>query len=216
MYRIKLVIADDHPIFLTGLKQVLNSKNNFDIIGAGETGAEALELIKKLNPDVAILDLDMPHMNGFEVAKALLSIHNKTKLIFLTMHDEKDLLNEALELGVMGYVLKENALTDIIAAVEHVNSGEHFISPLLTEKLLNGTGIGNLLGEKKLLIEKLTGMEKKILTLIAHQKTTKEIGEELFISPRTVEKHRSNICSKLNITGNNALLKFALDHKNYF
>lgn len=216
MNTIKLVIADDHPIFLTGLKQVLNTKNNFNIVGEGETGEEALELIKKLSPDVAILDLDMPHMNGFGVAKALLKYQQSTKLIFLTMHEANDLLNEALEIGVMGYVLKENASTDIISAVEHVYKGEHFISPLLSENLLNRRGSDVLLDDKKLLIEKLTVTEKKILSFIAHQKTTKEIGEELYISPRTVEKHRSNICSKLNITGNNALLKFAIDHKNYF
>lgn len=213
---IKIVVADDHPIFLAGLKQVLGTEKNFSLIGEASTGDEALQIILNSKPDVAILDLDMPKMNGFDIAKELNTCNNLTKIIFLTMHSAQDLLNEALRLKVMGYVLKETALLDIINAVEQVYNGEHFISSALSENIINHSSFSTAANEIKLIIEKLSPAEKKILRFIANKKNTKEIAEMMFISYRTVEKHRSNICYKLNISGNNVLLKFALENKEYF
>jgi len=213
---INLVVADDHPIFLAGLEKVLGSNKNFNLLEQASSGDEALEKILSSKPDIAILDLDMPGMNGFEIVKELNKKNFSTKVIFLTMHSAHDLLDEALRLKVMGYVLKETALLDIINAVETVYKGEHFISAALSEDIISHSSFSSAANEVKLLIEKLSPAEKKIFRQITNQKSTKESAGLMFISYRTVEKHRSNICDKLNISGNNALLKFALENKDYF
>lgn len=213
---IKLIIADDHPIFLAGLKQILESDNKIIIVEQALTGKDALEKILKYSPDIAILDLDMPKMNGFEIVRELNKQKVATKIIFLTMHCANDLLSEALKLNVFGYILKETALIDIIKAVHLVNRGEHYISSSLSQEIINHSSFRSSSNQIKLAIQKLTVTETRIMSLIAQQKTTKEIADVLFVSPRTVEKHRSNICDKLNITGNNSLLKYALDNKDFF
>jgi len=210
---IKLVVADDHPIFRSGLKQAIESSGEYVVVAEADNGEEALLQIQSLTPDVAILDLDMPRLNGFQVVKALLANNISTKIIFLTMHKAEDLLQEALNLKVKGYVLKENALHEVIKAIDTIYNGESYIcaeisGSFLTKNIFSGEQDG-----KKLLLEKLTQTERTILKLVAHQKTSKEIAADLFISYKTVEKHRSNICDKLNLSGNNALLMFAIDHK---
>jgi len=210
---IKLVVADDHPIFRSGLKQAIESSGEYRVVAEADNGEEALLQIQSLTPDVAILDLDMPRLNGFQVVKALLANNISTKIIFLTMHKAEDLLQEALNLKVKGYVLKENALHEVIKAIDTIYNGESYIcaeisGSFLTKNIFSGEQDG-----KKLLLEKLTQTERTILKLVAHQKTSKEIAADLFISYKTVEKHRSNICDKLNLSGNNALLMFAIDHK---
>jgi len=213
---IKVIIADDHPIFLTGLRQVLEADNSIELIEQAASGDEALIKIIKLLPDVAVLDLDMPGMNGFEIVKELNKKSICSKIIFLTMHSANDLLNEALQLNVMGYVLKETALIDIIKAIHKVYSGEHYISAALSEEIINHSSFRLSQNDSQLLLQKLTVTEKKIMSLIAQQKTTKDIADILFVSHRTIEKHRSNICDKLKITGNNALLKYAIENKDFF
>jgi len=210
---IKIVVADDHPIFRSGLKQAIESSGEYRVVAEADNGEEALLQIQSLTPDVAILDLDMPRLNGFQVVKALLANNISTKIIFLTMHKAEDLLQEALNLKVKGYVLKENALHEVIKAIDTIYNGESYIcaeisGSFLTKNIFSGEQDG-----KKLLLEKLTQTERTILKLVAHQKTSKEIAADLFISYKTVEKHRSNICDKLNLSGNNALLMFAIDHK---
>lgn len=206
-------MADDHPIFRSGLKQAIESSGEYRVVAEADNGEEALLQIQSLTPDVAILDLDMPRLNGFQVVKALLANNISTKIIFLTMHKAEDLLQEALNLKVKGYVLKENALHEVIKAIDTIYNGESYIcaeisGSFLTKNIFSGEQDG-----KKLLLEKLTQTERTILKLVAHQKTSKEIAADLFISYKTVEKHRSNICDKLNLSGNNALLMFAIDHK---
>jgi DNA-binding NarL/FixJ family response regulator len=213
---ISVIIADDHPIFLMGLRQVLETDKTIKIIEQGQSGDEALNKIIKLQPDVAILDLDMPGMNGFEIARELNKKNIRSKIIFLTMHSANDLLSEALKLNVMGYVLKENALIDIIKGIHKVNSGEHYVSSALSEELISHSNFRGNPSNSQLLLQKLTPTEMRIMSLIAQQKTTKEIAEILFISHRTVEKHRSNICDKLNLKGNNSLLKYAIENKEFF
>ncbi len=211
--QIKIFIADDHPIFRSGLKQVIESRKNYNIVGEAEDGEEALTSICSLLPDVAILDLDMPKLNGLQILKKLNAKNISTKVIILTMHNAEELLQEALKQNVKGYVLKENALFEILKAIEKVSAGGIYICSEMTEPLIAHNPFAGMQSESKLLIGQLTQTEKTIIKMIAGQKTSKAIAEELFISYKTVEKHRSNICDKLKLTGNNALLKFAIDHK---
>ncbi|MBI5216729.1 MAG: response regulator transcription factor [Ignavibacteriae bacterium] len=210
---IDIIIADDHPIFRKGLRQLIESSVNSYAVKEAEDGKSALQFVEELKPDVTILDVDMPEMNGLEVAKEIEKRRLKTKVIFLTMYKEEELFNEALDHGVLGYILKDNAAKEILNALNAVMKNEYYICPTISNFLVNRN-----LKEKKLAksqpgLDDLTHSEKNILRLIAESKTSKEIADELHISYRTVENHRTNICAKLNIHGSHALLKFAFDNK---
>ncbi|MBX7173097.1 MAG: response regulator transcription factor [Pyrinomonadaceae bacterium] len=213
MKEIKVFIADDHPVFLSGLQMILETDKQLKVIGASESGKEAIEEIENLKPDVAVLDLGMPDANGFEVVRALQEKEMEMNFIFLTMHDEEATLNSALDLGVKGYILKDTAISEIISAIKLVAKGKNYITPKLSTYLINRNQ-----SPKSFLpnFEKITLTEMKILNLIAEHKTTKEIAKELFVSRRTVDRHRYNICVKLNIRGINSLVKFAIENKSKF
>ncbi|MDQ4120236.1 MAG: response regulator transcription factor [Acidobacteriota bacterium] len=211
--KIRVILADDHPIFRQGLMQVVGRNAEVEIVGEAEDGAAALDLIEQLQPQVAVLDIDMPKKNGFAVAQTAREQKLPTNLIFLTMYKEEDAFNRALDLGVKGYVLKDSAVTEIVAAIKAAAAGQHYISPIISTFLINRSSrIQNFI-EQTPGLASLTQSERRLLKLIAANKTTKEIADELFISPRTVDNHRANICQKLNLKGSHALLKFAFDHK---
>ena len=210
---IKVVIADDHPVFLKGLRMIIESESNLQIIGEASNGAAALTMIQELKPDVAVLDLNMPNKNGFEIVRELQVNNFEVNVIFLTMHDEEATFTSALDLGVKGYILKDCAVAEIVDAIKAVAKGYNFITPKFSTYLVN------LNQETKnfvLRIESLTVTELKILRLITEHKTSKEIAAELFVSPRTIDRHRYNICNKLEISGVNSLIKFAIENKSKF
>jgi len=210
---IGIIIADDHPVFRQGLRQVIEKDQSLKVVAEAEDGQAALDQIRAHQPEVAILDLDMPKLDGFAVARAMQAERLPTAAVFLTMHKDEDLFNEALDLGVKGYVLKDSAITDIIGSIKAVTRGQNFISPQLSTYLLNRHGRAASLLEQKPGLERLTPTERRILRLVAENKTSKEIAQALFISVRTVDNHRTNISTKLELRGPHALLKFALDHK---
>ncbi len=213
---VKIVIADDHPIVRQGLRQMIEAEKNFTIVGEAGDGEDALQLIETHQPDVAVLDIDMPRIGGFDVARELKRKKSEVGIIFLTMHSEEEIFQTAMDLGVGGYVLKDSATTDIVAGIKSIASGKPFISPALSALLLNRRRRVNKLARQNPELDSLTPTERRILKLIAEDKTSKEIGEELFISHRTVHAHRANISNKLNLSGNLALVKFAITHKSDF
>src|SRR5687767_14467558 len=137
----KIIIADDHPIFRRGLRQIIEEDTVLQVIGEAENGLEALEMIEKLTPDVAVIDGHMPGMGGLELAKTVKAKNFPIKLIFLTMFKDEAMFNEAMSSGVKGYVLKDNAVTDIVACIKSVRSGQPFIAPALTQFLLNRSNL---------------------------------------------------------------------------
>lgn len=201
-----IIIADDHPLLLKGLEDFLVEKG-YNIIGTCQDGREAYNLITKLNPSIAILDIQMPFMSGIEIAKKCQNNNLKTKIVLITFHKEKDLYYKAKELKIFGYILKEFALDEIENCLKTVSKGNPFFSPKIMELLtINESRVGEL--------ESLTPSEKKILRLIAKDKTNKEIASLLFISHRTVEKHRSNIITKLKLEPKtNSLLIWAKENR---
>jgi two-component system, NarL family, response regulator DegU len=203
MKTIKIITADDHPLFLKGLRDTLAEESDFEVVDLANNGQQALEKIEKWQPDVATLDLDMPILNGIEVAKSVLKKYPNIKIILLSMHKDADIIRAAMALGIHGYVFKDDAVNDLVGAVRAVFGGENYISVDTNKKSFFLNNDNELIGE-------LTKMEKIILREIAKQKTTKQIADENFISTKTVENHRANICRKLNLHGNNSLLKFAI------
>lgn len=206
------IIADDHPLMRRGIKDVLE-ENNISVIGEAGDGEETINLTKTLQPDILIIDIDMPKLNGLEVIELLKKEQIPTKIIVLTMYDKESIFNRALDLGVIGYVLKDSVVNEILDAIKSVMEGKYYISPLISNFLINRGLKSEKYPEVITGISKLTPTEKKILKLISQNFTTKEIANELFISIKTVETHRSNICQKLGIHGTNALLRFALENK---
>jgi DNA-binding NarL/FixJ family response regulator len=200
-------------VFRKGLVDLISDEDNFEVIAEAENGKEAIMQIKKYQPEIAILDINMPLINGFEVAKELNKAKAKTKIIFLTMHKEENILNKALDFRAKGYILKECAIDDIINCINYVSQDKQYISPAISELLVKRTRLFKGTESK---LDKLTLTEKKILSLIAEEKTSREIAEQLFVSIRTVENHRINICHKLELSGINSLLKFVIENKHLF
>ena len=210
---ITIIIADDHPIVRQGLRQTIEEDKQLRVVAEASNGREAVTAIETHSPKITILDVDMPVMNGFDVARTIRERRLSTGIIFLTMHRDEDLFNEAIDLGAKGFVLKDSALTDIIECIKTVAASEHYASHALTSFLINRSRRAIGLGKNQPTINDLTPTERRVLKLIAEDLTTKDIGEQLGVSPRTIEKHRENICQKLDLHGSHALLKFALSHK---
>lgn len=210
---IKILIVDDHPIFRRGLRQVIETDTQLKVLDEAENGLAALALIENLHPSVVVADVNMPQMGGLELARKIKEKNLATALVFLTMHNDETMFNAAMDAGVKGYVLKDNAITDITDCIKTVVSGRRYITPSLSEYLFNRNRKGSDFKGQNAGLNALTKAERRVLQLIAEEKTSREIGEILFIHPRTVDNHRTNICAKLNIHGTNALLRFALTHK---
>lgn len=210
---IRVLIADDHPVFRQGLRQVLEGERDFEVTAEVGDGEQALEQIDQNPPHVVVLDIDMPKMDGFAAARIIRAKRIPVEIVFLTMHKDERLLNEAIDLGVKGFLLKDSAATEIIACVRAVAAGQDFISPLLSPYLLNRRRSAGRLAASKPELDDLTPAERRVLRLIGDNKTSKEIAAELFISVRTVENHRANIADKLNLHGSHTLLKFAIENK---
>jgi DNA-binding NarL/FixJ family response regulator len=205
MIKQSIITADDHPLLLKGLNDFLLEKK-YNIIGSGNDGREAYNLIAKEKPDIAILDIQMPFLTGLDIAKKCKTNNLKTKIVLITFHKEKVLFQKASELNIFGYILKEFAIEEIENCLKSVSKGIPYFSPKIKDLL----GISLF---KDSYLPNLTPSEKKILKLIAKDKTNKEIASLLFISYRTVEKHRSNIISKLKLEQKtNSLLIWAKDN----
>ena len=213
MSDIRIIIADDHPIFRQGLRGVIEADARLKVVAEATEGEEALKLIQEHKPEVAVLDLDMPGKDGFGVAREIQAQQLPVAVIILTMHDSESLFNAALDLGVKGFVLKDSALPEIIDCIKAVAGGRNYISAQLSNYLLNRGNRAGVLARERPGLKDLTPAERNILKLIAHEKTSKQIADELNISIRTVDRHRANIANKLDLKGAHALLHFALQHQ---
>ena len=202
--RLRIIIAEDHTIVLEGLRALLE-KEGFDIVGEAQDGRLAVELAKRLKPDIAILDIAMPALNGIDAAREILKASPDTRTILLTIHDDNQYVVEALRAGVSGYLLKTRAASDLIQAIKEVSRGALYISPGLSRDVVK-----SFLEHKDFKADPLTPREREVLQLIAEGKTTKEVGVILGISGKTAESHRTRIMEKLDIHETATLVRYAI------
>jgi two-component system, NarL family, response regulator DegU len=202
--KLKILVVDDHPIFLKGLVEVLQDELPNSEIASQTSSLKALSVAALQTLDIAILDLDMPDMNGITLGVELKKTTPSVKIIILTMHKEPDIIRSVMAKGIDGYVFKDDAVNDVVTAIQEVMNGGQYISKstTLSRDEYNTD-----------LIEVLTKTEILVLRAIANHKTSREIADEMFVSLKTVENHRNNISRKLNLQGSNSLLKFALNNK---
>lgn len=201
---LQVILADDHPIFRQGLKAILE-RTGYQVPGEASDGRQAVEITRKLQPDVAVLDLSMPLMNGIGAAREILRGKSKTKIVLLTMHTEDQYVLEALRAGVRGYVLKTRAAEELVQAIRDVSKGLTFLSSGISQAVVDA-----FLSKKNIAAEPLTSRELQVLQLVAEGKSTKEAAALLNISFKTAESHRTRIMEKLNIHETAGLVRYAV------
>jgi len=209
MRQLKVIIADDHRIVLEGLKALLQNHKNIDVVGEAENGRSAVELASRLKPDVVIMDLGMPDMNGLTATRKILELDTGIKVLTLSMHSDKRFVSKALREGVSGYVLKESASAELVEAINTVVSGKTYLSPQIADVVINDYR-KQLLDKEYSADSVLTKKEREILQLFAEGKSTKDIAYSLNVSVKTVETHRSRMMEKLDMHSIAELTKFAV------
>lgn len=207
----RILIADDHEIVRRGLRALLESQVNWEVVGEAVTGREAVELARQFTPQVAVLDVSMPEMNGLEATRQILKALPQTEVLILTMHESEQVVREVLDSGARGYVLKSDAGRDLISAVEALRQRRPFFSSRVSEMLLQnyrGRQERPLTGEAPR--SRLTAREREIVQLLAEGKTNKEVAASLNISIKTAETHRTNIMNKLDLHSVTELVRYAV------
>jgi DNA-binding NarL/FixJ family response regulator len=200
------MIVDDHQLIIDGMKALLLDEGEIQLVGEASNGKEALKLLELIEVDMVLLDIDMPVMNGIEAAQIIRKQWPEIAIIILSMHAEQGLVKNLIEIGANGYLLKNSSREEVVKAIHQVSSGERYFSTEVTLSLLK-TGAAD---HKKGTRIHLTDRESEILTLIAEGFTNKEIGDQLFISHRTVDTHRTNLMKKLEVNNLAGLISFAL------
>jgi two-component system response regulator NreC len=209
--KVSIVLADDHTILREGLRALLSSDSNFEIVGEARDGREAVRCVEKLLPDLLLMDLSMPRMSGMDAIREIKRRYPDTKIIALTVHKTEEYLLTTLQAGADGYVLKDATHDELIMAIKNVMGGKSYLSPGVSEKVIEGylEGRGNSLAVSSW--ETLSPREREVLKLIAEGYKNKEIAEDLCISLKTVEKHRANLMKKLDLHNAAALTVYAVE-----
>lgn len=207
-----VILVDDHLMFRLGMKKILEASEDISVVGEASDGQELLSLLSRVSPQMVILDISMPKISGIEATREIKMTYPHLKVLILTMHNKIEYLQHAMSVGAEGYVLKQDAGTELFAAIESIRSGGVYISPSFSLQLKDEF-IRSCRGETTPGADPLTGRQREVVTLIAEGKTGKEIGSILFISTRTVEKHRSQIMAKLKLESTADIVKYAINKK---
>jgi DNA-binding NarL/FixJ family response regulator len=211
---IRVLIADDHTMFVDGIESILNQESKIKLVAKCFDGKAIFDILKTKEIDVILLDINLPEMNGIEVSKKLSKEYPNVKVLALSMFNEESYVTEILRNGALGYILKNTGRVELVKAIETVNNGETYFSKDVTETIM-----GSLMKKptvkksSSFLVPKISRREKEVLQLIIKEHTTQEIADQLFISLKTVESHRSSLISKLNVRNTAGLVRAALEHK---
>ena len=200
-----IVLTDDHVLFRRGLKKIIEDVDGLQVVGEAPDGLELLRLLKVTTPDLVILDIAMPRLRGLEAAKEIKTLYPQVKILMLTMHKQKGFLRQGVANGVDGYIVKEDADTELVNAILAIRDGQKFYSPRVSDELVS-------MAQHPMGKDPLSKREKEVAKLLAEGKTSKEIGDLLYISKHTVRRHRDSIMRKLNLKNMVELVRYALVH----
>lgn len=207
---IQVILAEDHTIVRAGLRALLEQSERIEVIGEAKDGKEAFNLAASLRPNVVVMDITMPNLNGIEATRRIKDEHPEIKVVMLTVHANEAYIYQALRAGAEGYLVKQTAPEDLVSAVEAAAQGEAFLSPLISKNVMENyrhhSGINNDVDR----LDSLTKREREVLQLIAEGKTTRQIAKQLFVSQKTIRNHRANMMSKLDIHNTASLTLYAL------
>lgn len=206
---IKLLLADDHEIILEGLHNLLSKESDLEVVGEVKDGRQAVKAAQELEPDIVIMDISMPSLNGIEATRQMVEDLPDIKILVLSMHMGREYVAEALEAGVSGYLLKDCAFQELIKAIRAVSNGKVYLSQEITSLVVDDY-VHKLSNMKDVKRDTLTSREREVLQLIAEGKSTKQIADLLFLSPKTIETYRSRLKNKLNMDSIADLTKYAL------
>lgn len=206
----KLLIVDDHPLFREGLKTIIAASTGYTVVGEAGNGKDGLKMIRNLQPDIVLVDISMPNMNGIQFIREAEKIIEKSRFIIISMHSEADYIVEAFHAGASGYMVKESAASQLMKCLDSVSEGEIFLDSSLSRevvfRLLNNRGQNRSQRDP---YSTLTAREQEVLRLLAEGFTTREIAQQLYISPKTVENHRANLMKKLKLGSPVELIRYA-------
>jgi DNA-binding NarL/FixJ family response regulator len=203
-----ILLADDHRIVREGLRRLLESRSDLSVIGEASNGEEAVEMAAQKHPDLVLMDISMPRLSGIDATRRICKNGNGTKVLVLSMHESQTYVEEVLRAGASGYVIKDSPPTDLFAAIDAVRSGDSFLSPSVTQRVVNA--IARPGDRPSLAVSSLTERERQVLQLIAEGLSSKEIASKLGVSLKTVESHRANLMDKLDIHKVSGLVRFAI------
>ncbi len=209
--KVKILLVDDHALIRDGIKATLNSEDNWNVIGEASSAEEAINIIPELNPDVVIMDISLPKMNGMEAAKAIIEQYTEVKVIMLSMYFEEEYISKSLEYGASGYIVKSAGGVEVSKAIKAVMQGQKYFSDrvqdVIMQSYLSSKSKAPNREESEVV---LTEREKEIVKFVVKGYTSQQIAEQLFISPRTVDTHRSNIMKKMDVKNSAELVNKAL------
>lgn len=213
MNKIKVFLADDHTMIREGIRSLLESPGNIEVIGEAEDGRAAMRQVEQLRPDVVLMDIAMPGLNGLEATRQIKRRFPEVKVLILTMHTAEEYIVQILRAGASGYVVKRAAMAELVAAIQAVHRGDAFLSPAISAKVIEGylKQVGS--GDEAESYDQLTDREREVLQLIAEGRSSREIAEQLTITENTVRAHRANLMSKLGFHSTAELTHYALRKK---
>jgi two-component system response regulator NreC len=212
---IKILIADDHPLIADGIKNTFEHQTSFKVVAVTVNGKEAINFIKHHDVDIALLDINMPEMDGIQCAKILVKDFPKVKVAILSMHQEASIIKELIGIGVHGYMLKTIPSEELLLAVKTIYNGKEYFTSDVTKAILKNeksSSVFTPLSKKSVLVQELTSRELEIIKYLTQGMTNTQIGEKLFISPRTVDTHRTNIMKKIQVHNVASLIRFAFQN----
>jgi len=209
--RTRILICDDHTLFVEGIKAMLRNEPSLEIVGEAHDGRQAVELVKELKPDLLLMDVSMPDMNGFDATQRVQELDPKVKVLILTMHDEEELVARCLEAGAAGYIIKDAPASQLLYAIEMVQKGERYLSPVVLKQVVAGYVKNASVPQTS--YDRLSPREREVLKLLAEGLSVKEIATRLNLSVKTVDVHKTNLMKKIDVHDRTELIKYAIRQK---
>jgi DNA-binding NarL/FixJ family response regulator len=209
--RTRILICDDHTLFVEGIKAMLRNESSLEIVGEARDGRQAVDLVKELKPDLLLMDVSMPDMNGFDATQRVHELDPNIKVLILTMHDEEELVARCLEAGAAGYIIKDAPASQLLYAIEMVKKGERYLSPVVLKQVVAGYVKNSNVPQTS--YDRLSPREREVLKLLAEGLSVKEIATRLNLSVKTVDVHKTNLMKKIDVHDRTELIKYAIRQK---